>query len=357
MRSTIRTIAVLSASIAVTAVAGGTPGAPPAVGVAGIPEAARQFIRHGVKDAPAKQDGHIRLATYNIHELYDEHDDPELSGRQDDLARTMPEARRLATADAISRIDADILALQEVESLRALLWYRDGWLSAMGYAHAASIDVGHPIGMEQAVLSRYPILETRTWEDRQIGMHPELYRGRPNRDAGQPMFFRRSPLLVELDLDSAGPDAPEHRRLTLLVVHFKTGTGSEPWRAAEGAALAEIAKELLAERPERRLVILGDFAGEMAEGHPAPLLESGFHDIFTDASNGDDATATSIGGRRDCLILVGDNARAWVEGTPRFVLGTPAPPAGIDRDLGLRMPGLASEHYPVVVDLAPAKGP
>jgi endonuclease/exonuclease/phosphatase family metal-dependent hydrolase len=354
MRSTIRTIAVLSASIAVS---GPVSGAPAPTGVPGIPEAARQFIRHGVKDAPARQDGHIRLATYNIHELYDEQDDPALSGRQDDLARTMSEVRRLATAEAISRIDADILALQEVESLEALRWYREAHLSGLGYTHAASVDVGHPIGMEQAVLSRFPILETRTWADRQIGVHPELYRGRPNRDAGQPMFFRRSPLLVELDLDSAGPDAPEHRRLTLLVVHFKTGTGSEPWRAAEGAALGEIAKELLAERPERRLVILGDFAGEPGEGHLSALLESGFHDIFTDARQGDDATATSIGGRRDCLILVGDNARAWVEGTPRFVLGTPAPPAGIDRDLGLRMPGLASEHYPVVVDLAPAKGP
>lgn len=317
-----------------------------------VPEAASRFREHGLAEAPAKEPGRVRLATYNIHELFDHADDPVLSGRQDDLARAMPETRQSATADALTRLDADILAMQEVESIEALLWYRDTHLAAMGYDHLASIDAGHAIGLEQAVLSRFPIIESKTWPDLRIGVHPQEYRGRPNRYAGQPLHFRRSPLMVELDLsaEGAGDGAGEGDRLTLVVVHFKTGAGSEAWRLAEAGGVAEIIAGLRADRPDRRVVVLGDFAEGVAEGHVGPLLAAGFTDAFAGAGEGAAETATNINGRRDCLILL-DADTASSAGT-RFVLGTVVPPRGLSRAVGFRMPGFASDHYPLAVDLA-----
>ncbi len=322
-------------------------------------DAARHLRRHGLDRPPPKAPGVIRLATYNI-DLFDDRDDPALTGRRDDLRRAMPEPRRKATADAIHRLDADILALQEVESLDALTWYRDTELPDMGYTHAASIDVGHAIGLEQSVLSRLPIIDTRTWTGMQIGVHPPTYRGRPNRYAGQPMHFRRSPLMVEIDLADTRSESPdrtgtidETRRLTLLIVHGKTGRGSDDWRRAESAALARIVAELKKERPARRVIVLGDFAAEAGSGTLDPLLEAGFHDIFANDPRPADAVATGITGDRDCFILVGPDAAPMTEGTPRFVLGTPAPPKGIKLEIARSMPGFASDHYPVAVDLRP----
>lgn len=312
-----------------------------------------QFRRHGVADAPAKPDGAIRLTTYNIHDLYDEHDDPALAGRNDDRERTMIPSRRAATRLALRAIDADILALQEVESLDAARWYRDLALEGMGYEHIATEEVGHSLGMQQAVLSRFPILETRTFADRVIGEHPPLYRGRPNRYAGQPMTFRRSPLLVEVALTDGTPaaDLAEGDRLTVLVVHAKTGEGSEAWRLAEGQALAAIVGELRSERPERRIVIAGDFAMPRGEGHLAPVLGAGFTDAFEGVQAPAKDLATNIDGERACHILLGPGVAA-AEGATPFVLGTVVPPEQLDRRTAYTMPGFASDHYPVTVDLA-----
>lgn len=316
-----------------------------------VPEASEQFRIHGLATPPQKAEGRFRLATWNVHELYDEEDDPTLTGREDDMLRTITPVRRAAVVRAIDMLDADVLALQEVESLEALTWFRDSYLSHMGYEHAASIDVGHPIGMEQAVLSRFPILDSKVWTEMSIGVHPDLYRGRPSRYAGEPMSFRRSPLMVEIDLTGEGAGGGESGRLTLVVIHFKTGQGSEPWRRAEAEGVAKIVEELKADRPGRRVVIAGDFAGVVGEGYLEPLAGAGFHDIFTDAEGPRNVYATGIDGSRTCLILVGPGSAPMAEGAPRFVLGTPAPPPGLDRDVAFQMPGFASDRYPVAVDL------
>lgn len=372
---TLNVVGVLAAGLAMGAwcgvAAGGPVNVPPKrdVGAAGgagqaggepgsvVPRASERFRKHGVASAPAKEAGRLRLATYNVHELYDDADDPALTGRSDDAERTMPEGRRAAVAEAIRRLDADVVALQEVESLAAVEWFRDGQLSGMGYEHAASIDVGHAIGLEQAVLSRVPIVDSRVWVDREIGVHPALYRGRPSKFAGQPMTFRRSPLLVELDVSGgdAGENWSEDDRLTLLVVHLKTGEGSEAWRAAETAALVEIAGELRADRPERRVVMLGDFVGGPGSAHVRTLLEAGFVDVFGGVAGGDGAVpaeyASGIDGGRECLILAGPGTAGLFEGGARCVLGTVVPPGQIRRDLAFGMPGFASDHYPVAADV------
>lgn len=336
----------------------------PATQAAPVPPDLR---KHGLAKAPAKAPGHIRLATYNIHELYDSVDDPSLSGRQDDLRFTMPDNRLEATAEVIHRLDADILALQEVESLDALTWYRDTRLADMGYTHLASIDVGHAIGMEQAVLSRFPIIDSKVWTDMVIGVEPATERGQSNPHAGEPLRFRRAPLMVELDLSGrpahaeAAPDGekapplPEAERVTLLIVHEKTGSDAAEWRRAETSGILKIVAELGEGRPDRRVIVLGDFAEPQGEGHVKPLLGAGFTDAFAKAAS-DPAVdraeiATNISGARDCLILLDPHAAALAADTPRFVLGTPIPPKGVSRNIAYRMPGFASDHYPLAIDL------
>jgi endonuclease/exonuclease/phosphatase family metal-dependent hydrolase len=350
MRIPMRTPLLALGLLAGLAAAAPAPRAP--IDADALRSVAEKFRKHGVAQPPAKEPGRLRLATWNIHELYDEADDPALSGAEDDLPRAVPLPRREALAGVLARLDADLIVLQEIESLGALTWFRDGHLAELGYAHAAAIDVGHQIGMEQGVLSRFPILDSRVWADREIGVEPPVDgRGRSNPDAGKPMTFRRSPLLVEVDLTGAGTAGGEEDRLTVIGVHLKTGRDEGLWRSAEAAGIAAIVDELRAERPGRRIVVMGDFAVEPSEGYLAPLVSRGFHDIFTDVQAGRDEVATNIAGRRDSLILIGSPLLAQTVGEPRFVLGTPAPPERVDLEIAFQMPGFASDNYPVAVDL------
>ena len=74
----------------------------------------------GVAAAPAKAKGMLRLATFNVEGLFDAEDDLKLTGANDDVASS--EAHLAGIAEAIRVADADIVALQDVESIAALEW-------------------------------------------------------------------------------------------------------------------------------------------------------------------------------------------------------------------------------------------
>ena len=76
--------------------------------------------RLGVDEPLAKAPGTIRVVTYNVENLFDDVDDPSLSGRNEDIDDTKPGAELAALAETIRRLDADVIALQEIESREAL---------------------------------------------------------------------------------------------------------------------------------------------------------------------------------------------------------------------------------------------
>lgn len=307
--------------------------------------------RFGLAQAPAKAGGALRIATYNVANLFDDTDDPELTGDNDDAAETKPLHERVAVAGAIRAVDADVLALQEVESLEALLWFRDQFLSGMGYDHVAAIDAGDNRGIEQAVLSRLPITGSQNWPDHALGgVHPEKYGNQDNFLAGQPLNFRRSPLQVDLTV----PDADGGTRpITLFVVHHKSGRYSAYWREAEAAGVLAKIDELTKAHPDRPVLVLGDFNAETRDASVQAYLKSGLDDFFANRGSGD-AIVTHESGRRIDLILANPAAKSQLAAQQAFVLGTPARPQGVNwRDMPT-FPGMASDHYPVVVDLMPA---
>ena len=67
------------------------------------------MMKFGSKEAPVTIDGAFRLTTYNIENLFDAHDDPALSGRDDDKDEAKPEHELIATAIAIREVNADVL--------------------------------------------------------------------------------------------------------------------------------------------------------------------------------------------------------------------------------------------------------
>ncbi|HZW10949.1 MAG TPA: endonuclease/exonuclease/phosphatase family protein [Phycisphaerales bacterium] len=312
------------------------------------------LIRFGITEPPAKPDGAIRLATYNVANLFDGVDDPSLSGPNEDIDDEKPEAQLAALADTIRRLDADILALQEIESEQVITAFRGEYLADAGYAHLASIDAGDERGIEQAVLSRFPITSVENWPGRELGgVHPEEWGDDENYNAGEPIAFHRSPLRVRVEIPTqTGAGSYE---LTLYVVHAKSGGPGEYWRQAEASGLVPIVREQLASDPHANIAILGDFNAFLTDGSAQTIVAAGFTDALADVYERGPRFVTHESGRRIDHILVNANLGADLAHATGFVLGTPALPEGMDWREEWCPEGYASDHYPVAVDFRPAE--
>ncbi len=307
--------------------------------------------RFGIAQAPAKAPGTFRLTAYNIENLFDDVDDPALTGRNEDIDDTKPEHQMIAAARAIRKLDSDVLCLQEVESYDAVIWFRDTYLADMGYDYVISLDAGNARGIENAVLSRFPLTDPQLWIGKELGgVHPEKYGRNKNFYAGEPVAFRRSPLKVDVQIPQMGDR--EAWTLTLFVVHHKSGRFSQYWREAEARMIVKLAHEVEAAHPERPVVILGDFNAQPSDESVKIYLRDGFYDIFAKSDWSNSELATHESSRRIDLILANSAAIGYLHEDTAFVLGTAARPAGVDWRSLDTFDGYAADHYPVSVDVS-----
>lgn len=315
--------------------------------------AAAEAPRLGRAEPPAKREGSIRLATYNVLNLFDGHDDPTLTGDRDDMRSVKPEQEKAALAEALQRLDADIVALQEVESLQALVEFRNEHLQGLGYDYVASIDAGDDRGIEQAALSRFPITQATVFPSMPLGgVHPEKYGNEANWLAGEPIECRRSPLVVVVSVPGDEGAAPYE--LTLFVVHHKSGRYSDYWRERESARFAAIVQEMQEADPARNIAVLGDFNALPTDASVRTYADAaGLMDVFGERSPGDTTLLTHESDRVIDMIWVnGALAKELIPGSA-FVMGTPMRAKGADWRTVPPPAGYASDHLPVAVDLTP----
>jgi endonuclease/exonuclease/phosphatase family metal-dependent hydrolase len=307
--------------------------------------------RFGIESAPDKPEGTLRLTTYNIENLFDAHDDPTLSGRNEDIDDTKPEHQLIATAMAIRAVNPDILCIQEVESESALIEYRDTYLADMGYDHLVSIDAGNERGIENAVLSRYPITSFKNWPLLPLGgTHPEMYGTQKNWYAGEPIVFRRSPLMVDVQIPTSDAPDADTWTLTLFVMHHKSGRYNAYWRESEAKGTLKLLQEVSQAHPDRPIVVLGDFNATPKDDSVRLYLDAGYTDLFGSRKESPEII-THESERRIDLILANDHALQRMRTDDAFVYGLTSRPEGSDwRDLPT-FEGYASDHYPVSVDL------
>jgi endonuclease/exonuclease/phosphatase family metal-dependent hydrolase len=152
----------------------------------------------------------IRVATFNSENLFSRYDfartpDPMLAdGVTINPAAFTPfdEVKRQITATAIREVHADVLGLQEVESLPALDAFCARYLATMQYRHRMLIDGSDPRRIHVALVSRYPIVSVRSC--------------RQERDkSGSGHLFSRD--CLEVALDAGG------KPLVIYINHFKIG--------------------------------------------------------------------------------------------------------------------------------------
>jgi endonuclease/exonuclease/phosphatase family metal-dependent hydrolase len=322
--------------------------APPA---APAVEPMKGVVRHGRPEPIAKptSGGAIRIATYNIENFFDKEVPGEGSGSKTPMK---PAAHRKAVADAIHKVNADIIALEEVESKETITKFRDEYLKDMGYEHIASIDAGDPRGIEQSILSRFPITDEKNWPAIPLeGTHPERLGNKKNPDAGKPLILHRSPLRVTVSIPTRGDAKPLD--ITLFVVHHKSGPLYGYEREAETTKTLALLREFEKDHRGRPVLVLGDFNARMTESPVEIYTKGGLVDAMASVPGGVESTEflSHVSGRTLDHILLNTTAAAMVSPDTRFVLGTPQRPEGADWLRTEPPSGYASDHYPVVIDL------
>lgn len=337
-------------------------GAACAILVLGATCAADDHLWIGQKEPNPRHPEAIRLVSYNIENLFDDRDDPSLTGRYDDFwaydksVRQKPREHRRAVADAIRRLDADVIGLQEIESYDALIEFREEFLADMGYEHVMSIDVGQERGIEQAVLSRFPIREARVWPNAPLGgVHPARYGSGENWYAGQPLEYRRSPLFVRIEVPAGARGNAKAYEFGMFVVHHKAGGPAGYWREAEARWLVDKVRSMQRAEPQLNLCIMGDFNTTLDSNVLRMYRDAGFSHAIPDRDPNDTKTMTHHSGRAiDFILFCPAMIPEKVKGSG-FVLATPVLARSADWRTAEHPEGYASDHLPVSVDVVPVE--
>ena len=316
---------------------------------------------YGLPHPKPKPAGTIRIAAYNVENLFDPFDDPTLQGKFDDAGMITEPTRCQAVADAIHEVDADIIGLEEIESLKCLTWFRDNYLSDMGYKYLASKDVGYYRGIECSLMSRYPItnievrpgisLDNVKREGPGWSPVPEKYQ--------HGLKIQRSPLRVDIQVN-------KDYQLTLFVIHHKSGRDYRFQREAEAVVNNQWINEVENKHPNANIIVMGDFNAAPWDKSVRLYEQNGLVDTLTQRiiphwKNADQTEAnlykTHDDGRVLDYIFMNSAAFREFKVGSAHVFGTLTPPEGWDWRTDPHPAGYASDHYPVIIDITPHDQP
>jgi predicted extracellular nuclease len=214
--------------------------------------------------APVEAPPRLRIAQYNVENLFDLVDDPSVDEGEFTPAPGRWDGPRLAArlermGRTFAAIDADVVSICEIENEDILRQLRDAIADAGGprYDYVAEAPSRDPRGIDVGLLSRYPIVQQL---GRPINVRHDCQgpNGPVTLDGSRP---EARPIL-QVDLNVAGDSRPE---LTVLVNHWKSKRdGSYPCddsehRLRSAAQVVEIVHSILADHPERGIVVTGDF--------------------------------------------------------------------------------------------------
>ena len=312
--------------------------------------------RFGLTEAMPRIDGTIRIGSYNMLNYFDKVDDPTLQDEYDDFGDNpgpTSHERCLELAKVIIELDADVLALQEVESKEALEWFNTTYLEDMGYTHVVSEEVGYYRGIEQSFLSRFPLTEVTTWTTVDLTKIERIGSGWTQIPAGtEEITFQRSPLCVTLR-------TPGGYELTLFSIHQKAGRNS--WhRELESLQIMQFITSMSAENPDRNIAVIGDFNAQPWERSVRVYLRNGMTDVLSLRAinlKWDDNSPlrkTHTSGRMIDFILVNPAALGEIVVDSGFVLGSAHPEYDWRNDA---IPtGYASDHCALAMDIVPIEG-
>ncbi len=195
----------------------------------------KQMTRQASKDQ-------LVVATFNMLNLFDEVDSPYFA---DETTPAKPRDQMENAARTIRELNADILALQEVESRGYLKRFRDVFLRDMGYEHVVHYEGNDLRGIDVCLLSRIPVGPVQS--------HRHVEFSGPD---GRERKMQRDLLSITLHPPGKSP-------LEVWPLHLKSNSGgrefAEPIRLAEAQYLRQQLDQRLSADPDAQILLMGDF--------------------------------------------------------------------------------------------------
>ncbi|WP_321421758.1 endonuclease/exonuclease/phosphatase family protein [uncultured Methanobacterium sp.] len=153
----------------------------------------------------------MRIATFNCENLFARYkfkknvDPTALDGFSvnDTAFDLLDEDEKKITAEVISDVNADVIALMEVENITILDRFTSKYMKNVGYTESILIDSHDPRGIDVGLLSKHPIISVRTHRNDHSSVISQW-----------PWLFSRDCLEVVIDVDG--------KLLKLYVNHFKS---------------------------------------------------------------------------------------------------------------------------------------
>jgi endonuclease/exonuclease/phosphatase family metal-dependent hydrolase len=258
---------------------------------------------------PVRAAATVRVATWNVHDLFDEVDRTAPPGDLDVVpTRAEVEAKLDALAAVLLRLDADVVVLQEVEDASVLARLA----ARAAYPEARLVEGLDPRGIDVAALSRLPLEGYVS----HLGETDAL---------GRPLWPRDC---VEVHVRAAG------RPVVVVAAHLSSALSDDGTRRAlQAARLREIADGVRRARPAALVLAGGDLNDAPGSAALAPLLGDG---AWLDLAPAGATTwgAGSAAERLDYLLVPREQAGAAL-----------AVSVADGRDVAQ-----ASDHRPVVLD-------
>jgi len=325
--------------------------------------------RFGLTEAMPRIENTIRVASYNMLNFFDDeiNHNPVLEPRSKDTSYELSDIigpdgkqiphtsdqRREELAKVIIELDADILALQEIEGYDALVWFNKTYLQGMGYDYVISKDVGYYRGVEQSVLSRFPVTEVKTWTNADLTKVERKGGGWTDVPTGEDKItFQRSPLFVTVQM-------PNGYELSIFVVHHKAGRNA--WhRELEAVQILSYIEEMSATHPDQNIAVIGDFNAVPWDRSMDVYFRNGMTDSLSHRSEHlkwDDTSPlriTHTSGRMLDYILLNTAALEEYVIDSGFVLGSSSEEYNWRDDPSPA--GYASDHCAIAIDMVPRDG-
>lgn len=263
-----------------------------------------------VSGPPAR--GAVRVATFNVHRLFDTTCDSTMCGAEafEEVATQEQLDRRIEElASAIAKIDADVLALEEIENAAVFDPLRDRLAAkGLGYVTAELGETGAPASMDVAILARGAATEIRRHRDEVL-----------TRPDGTTTVFSRELLEARVTLGE--------RRVIFFAAHFRSKVEDDPGRRiAEATKTREIMLAAGAEDAGALVVLAGDL-NDVPGSDAIGALEVGgdLLRVAQDLPVGEQPTFV-----RDGLGIAIDHVFVTKAGASRYVPRS----AAVVRDLG-----------------------
>jgi len=195
----------------------------------------------------------LRIATYNLENLYDRYDNPYSSkdSRVDQNTSPKPARELYALSKVIKSVNADIIALQEVEDRGFLTEFNNSYLGDLKYKYVVLIEgnsskTTRGRGIDVALLSRVPVYSATTFQ---------YYKFSLNERKKSTTSFSRDFLYVKLTPEGF----PEINLFVLHPISRRGGAYAHYKRIAEAKGAAKVITNELGKEKNPWIVIAGDF--------------------------------------------------------------------------------------------------